>query len=86
MRAIAGELGVEVSVRELDRTSSDRRDWHAVAVRTVLRYPHAALKEVALPVEPGEEARRIAADTLDTMRSFPGCVGLPPRNSASWCA
>jgi peptide deformylase len=47
-----------------------------VAVRDVLRYPHPVLKRVAAPLAPGAEADRIGADTLETMRSFPGCVGL----------
>jgi len=53
-----------------------------VAVREVLRYPDPALKRVAPPVpvqrngRPDEAAARVAADVLDTMRAFPGCVGL----------
>jgi peptide deformylase len=46
-----------------------------VAVREILRYPHPLLKEVCRPAD-REEAERVAADLLDTMRSFPGCVGL----------
>lgn len=46
--------------------------------RPVLRYPHPALKRVARPLGDGErdEAARVAADLLDTMRAHNGCVGL----------
>jgi len=47
-----------------------------VGAREVLRYPHPSLKAVAREVEPGEEAGRVAADLVDTMRSFGHCVGL----------
>jgi peptide deformylase len=49
-----------------------------VGVRRVLRFPHPALKLNARPLGPDEatEAQRVSADLLDTMRSFPGCVGL----------
>ena len=43
--------------------------------RDVLLYPHPALKQVAAPAQPGD-LERVRADLLDTMRSFPGCVGL----------
>jgi peptide deformylase len=47
-------------------------------VREVLRYPHPALKAVARALAPDEqdEIERVAADLLDTMRSFGHCVGL----------
>jgi peptide deformylase len=45
-------------------------------VREVLRYPHPALKRKAAALEAGPEAERIALDVVDTMRSFPRCVGL----------
>ena len=45
-------------------------------VRAVLRVPHPTLKRTARPLEPGEEAGRVAADLLETMRSFPRCVGI----------
>jgi peptide deformylase len=49
-------------------------------VRDVLRYPHPALKRVALELHPGgvdaSETLRVATDLLDTMRAHPGCVGL----------
>jgi peptide deformylase len=46
-------------------------------VREVLRYPHPALKQVARPLDPGEEEiARVAADLVDTMDSFGHCVGL----------
>lgn len=49
-----------------------------MAVREVLRYPHPALKRAARELPPGEldVARRVAGDLIDTMRSFPGCVGI----------
>ena len=49
-----------------------------MAVRPVVRYPHRALKQVAVPVEPGDvaTATAVASDLLDTMRSFGHCVGL----------
>jgi len=47
-----------------------------VAAREVLRYPHTSLKQRCEPIEPGEELDRVARDLLDTMRSFPRCVGL----------
>jgi peptide deformylase len=46
-----------------------------VAVRKVLRYPHASLKAVCRDPEP-DEADRVAKDLLDTMDSFGHCVGL----------
>src|ERR671914_2869808 len=48
-----------------------------MAVREVLRYPHPALKKKARELEPGEEAiEHVATDLVDTMRSFPKCVGV----------
>jgi peptide deformylase len=47
-----------------------------VGAREVLRYPHPSLKAIAREVRPGEEAQRVAADLVDTMRSFGHCVGL----------
>jgi peptide deformylase len=44
-------------------------------VREVLRYPDRRLKEVCRPADRAE-AERVAQDLLDTMRSFPGCVGI----------
>jgi peptide deformylase len=46
-----------------------------MAAREVLLYPHPALKQVAAPARSGD-AERIGPDLLETMRSFPGCVGL----------
>jgi len=46
-----------------------------VAVREVLRHPHPLLTQVAPPIDP-EAAAAVAADLLDTMRSFPRCVGV----------
>ena len=45
-------------------------------VREVLLAPHPTLKEVAAPAEPGAGAERVARDLLDTMGSFPRCVGI----------
>jgi peptide deformylase len=49
-----------------------------VPSRAVLRYPHPALKQTALPleVESRDEIARVASDLVDTMRDHPGCVGL----------
>jgi peptide deformylase len=49
-----------------------------VPVREVLRYPHPVLKREARPVGAGDTATvgRVARDLLDTMRSFPRCVGI----------
>lgn len=46
-------------------------------VRDVLRYPHPTLKRVAsaLPAEDPAVAR-VARDLVETMRAYPGCVGL----------
>ncbi|HEY6781164.1 MAG TPA: peptide deformylase [Thermoleophilaceae bacterium] len=49
-----------------------------MAVRTILRYPHGALKTVARELGAGDaaEAERVTTDLLDTMSSFGHCVGL----------
>jgi peptide deformylase len=48
-----------------------------MAVREVLRYPNPALKQTARELAPGDDAiERVAADLVDTMRSFPKCVGV----------
>jgi len=51
-----------------------------VPVREVVRFPDARLKAVCAPVGgngPLEgEHRQLAQDLLDTMASFPGCVGI----------
>lgn len=46
--------------------------------RDVLLFPHPTLKRRARPIGPdvGAEAERVAADLLDTMGAYPGCVGL----------
>jgi peptide deformylase len=46
--------------------------------REVLRYPHPVLKRTARSLEPGdrEDIERVARDLVDTMRSFPRCVGV----------
>lgn len=46
-----------------------------MAVRDVLLYPDPLLKEVARPAQPAE-VERVARDLIDTMRAFPGCVGI----------
>lgn len=46
-----------------------------MAVREVLKYPDPLLKQVAAPAQPAE-IERVADDLVDTMRAFPGCVGL----------
>jgi peptide deformylase len=46
-----------------------------VATREVLLYPHAALKQVCPPAQ-AEQIEAVVRDLLDTMRAFPGCVGL----------
>ncbi len=46
-----------------------------MAVREVLRYPDPALKEVCPPAQ-AETIDAVAADLLDTMRSFERCVGI----------
>ena len=48
-----------------------------MAVRPVLRLPHAVLTRPAAPVGAVDyDARRLAADLVDTMRASPACVGL----------
>jgi peptide deformylase len=44
-------------------------------VRPVLRFPHPALKQVALPAGVAD-VERVACDLVDTMRSFGHCVGI----------
>jgi peptide deformylase len=46
-----------------------------LAVREVLRYPDPALKQVCPPAQAGG-IERIAADLVETMRSFERCVGI----------
>jgi peptide deformylase len=45
-------------------------------VRDVLVHPDPRLKQVAARIEPGETARRVADDLVDTMRGGPRCVGV----------
>ncbi len=47
-----------------------------MAARKVLLYPDPILKRVAEPAPSDDELTRVEADLVDTMRSFPGCVGL----------
>jgi len=49
-----------------------------MAVREVLRYPNALLKREARQLAPAERelAERVGRDLVDTMRSFPRCVGI----------
>lgn len=44
-------------------------------VREVLLYPDPRLKQVAAPAQPAD-IERVAADLIDTMHAFPGCVGI----------
>jgi peptide deformylase len=46
-----------------------------MAVRQVLLYPDRALKQVCAPAQAGD-AKAVGGDLVETMRSFPGCVGL----------
>lgn len=45
-------------------------------VRDVLLYPAPELKQVCAPASAGDELERVVTDLIDTMRSFPGCVGI----------
>lgn len=48
-------------------------------IREVVRYPDPRLKVVCDPLPDGPlegDARQLAQDLLDTMSSFPGCVGI----------
>lgn len=50
-----------------------------MAVREVVRYPDARLTTVCEPIGDDVHAvhvAQLAYDLLDTMRSFPGCVGI----------
>ena len=44
-------------------------------IREVLRHPHPLLTRAAAPIDPAAAAP-LAADLLETMRSFPRCVGI----------
>ncbi|MBA2240287.1 MAG: peptide deformylase [Solirubrobacterales bacterium] len=44
-------------------------------VRPVLIYPEPILKQVMAPIQ-AERIDDVAADLVETMRSFPGCVGI----------
>jgi len=46
-----------------------------MAIREVIQYPDALLKQICAPAQPGD-VDRVVADLLDTMRSFDHCVGL----------
>jgi peptide deformylase len=46
-----------------------------LSVREVLLYPDPALKQVAAPAQ-AKDAERVGRDLLDTIASYPGCVGL----------
>jgi len=46
-----------------------------VAIREILLYPDQRLKQVCAPAQP-EEAERVAADLLATMRDVGHCVGI----------
>ncbi|MGH2906108.1 MAG: peptide deformylase [Solirubrobacterales bacterium] len=47
-----------------------------MAVRKVLLYPDPVLKRVCEPAPEGDELATVIEDLTDTMRSFPGCVGI----------
>ena len=47
-----------------------------MAVRAVVRYPAAVLKQRAHALVPGPEAVALCEDLVDTMRASPACVGL----------
>jgi peptide deformylase len=47
-----------------------------VTVRDVVRFPAAVLKLPSAEIAPGEYARQVCADLVDTMRASPACVGL----------
>lgn len=47
-----------------------------MAVKKVLLYPDPLLKRVCAPAPDGDELDAVVADLTDTMRSFPGCVGI----------
>lgn len=48
-----------------------------MAVRPVLRLPHAVLKQIARPVVSiGPAERALADDLVDTMAASPACVGI----------
>jgi peptide deformylase len=47
-----------------------------MGVRKVLLYPDPGLKRVCAPAPVGDELDLIVEDLTDTMRSFPGCVGI----------
>lgn len=47
-----------------------------MAVKKVLLYPDPLLKRVCAPAPDGDELDEVVADLTDTMRSFPGCVGI----------
>jgi peptide deformylase len=47
-----------------------------VAVQKVLIYPDPGLKVVCAAAPTGSELDALVTDLVDTMRSFPGCVGI----------
>lgn len=57
-----------------------------MAVHPVLELPDPRLKQVSAPWNGDEAATRaLETDLLDTLRSFPGCVGLAaPQIGAMW--
>lgn len=57
-----------------------------MAVRKVLLYPDPTLKRVCDPAPEGAELDALVTDLVDTMRSFPGCVGIAaPQIGAEVC-
>lgn len=57
-----------------------------MAIRPVLEVPDPRLKQVSAPWEGSREAAlALEADMIDTLRSFPGCVGLAaPQIGEMW--
>lgn len=48
-----------------------------MAIRDVILYPDARLKQVCLPVASSDvDHAQLAEDLIDTMESYPGCVGI----------
>jgi peptide deformylase len=46
-----------------------------MTAREVLLYPNPLLKQIAAPAQPGD-LESLGGAVVETMRSFPGCVGL----------
>lgn len=57
-----------------------------MAVLPVLRYPAPELRRVSAPLTAYDgEAHRLASDLVETVSSFPGCVGIAaPQTGREW--